>query len=246
MKNDLPKIFMKQEKNKKNDFRIKVVKNGPYLVLGNIPLAKEEIVPDSEGFLLAWKKIKDYPAQKEYLLCRCGNSKNKPFCDKTHLKIKFDGKETAGNVPFKEQAKVYEGEKLKLLDVYALCASGHFCTRAGGIWELVEKSDDSKAEKIAIKEAADCPAGRLVLIDKKTGKEIEPDLAPSISAVEDAIKKVSGPLWVKGRISIESADGKLYELRNRVTLCRCGKSENKPFCDSTHIEIDFHSEEYKR
>ncbi|MHB8164175.1 MAG: CDGSH iron-sulfur domain-containing protein [Methanoregula sp.] len=32
------------------------------------------------------------------------------------------------------------------------------------------------------------------------------------------------------------ADGKPYTVRNRVTLCRCGKSGNKPFCDGSHVE----------
>jgi len=165
------------------------------------------------------------------------------FCDKTHLKINFDGTETCDEASLKEQAEVFEGGELTLLDIVPLCSSGHFCTRAGGIWDLVERSSDPKMEKTAIKEGINCPSGRLVLIDKKTGKEIEPDLVPSIIAVEDTIKKVSGPLCVKGRISIESADGKQYELRNRVTLCRCGRSDNKPFCDSTHTGIDFHLEE---
>jgi CDGSH-type Zn-finger protein len=236
---------MKEEKIEKNNFRIKVVENGPYLVLGNVPLAKEKIVTNSKEFLLAWKKTKDYPQEESYLLCRCGKSKNAPYCDKTHLEIKFDGKETAGSALFKEQAETYNGEKLKLLDARPLCASGHFCTRAGGIWELVENSDDSEAERIAIEESVNCPAGRLVLIDRKTGKEIEPNFEPAISAVEDTIKKVSGPLWAKGRIPIESANGMLYELRNRVTLCRCGKSSNKPFCNSAHVGIGFRAKEKK-
>jgi len=70
---------MEQKKIKKKDFRIKVTKNGPYLVLGNIALAKEKIVPDPEGYLLAWKKIGDLAHEKEYLLCRCGQTKNAPF-----------------------------------------------------------------------------------------------------------------------------------------------------------------------
>ncbi|UCF09264.1 MAG: CDGSH iron-sulfur domain-containing protein, partial [Thermoplasmata archaeon] len=45
-----------------------------------------------------------------------------------------------------------------------------------------------------------------------------------------------GPIWVRGRIPIESADGHIYEIRNRVTLCRCGWSSNKPFCDSSHLD----------
>jgi hypothetical protein len=85
-----------------------------------------------------------------------------------------------------------------------------------------------------IEEAADCPSGRLVIYDKKTGKPIEPTFEPSIALVEDPNIKVSGPLWVRGGIPIKSSDGTLYETRNRVTLCRCGKSQNKPFCDSSH------------
>jgi CDGSH-type Zn-finger protein len=233
---------MKEKKEEKNELRIKVTKNGPYLVFGNIAIDKEEIVPDLKGFLLAWKKTKEYPVQEKSRLCRCGKTKNAPFCDGAHLKIKFNGEETADK-NCSEQAQTIEGVRLKLLDIEPLCASGHFCTRAGGIWDLVEKTDDPDGDKIAINEATDCPSGRLVLIDKKAGKEIEPDFAPSISAVEDTLKKVSGPLWVKGRIQIEDADGLFYELRNRVTLCRCGRSENKPFCDSAHIQVGYHANE---
>ena len=77
-------------------------------------------------------------------------------------------------------------------------------------------------------------SGRLLVWDKD-GNPIEPELEPSIELVEDPSKGVSGPLWVRGGIPIESADGTTYEIRNRITLCRCGKSENKPFCDGIHL-----------
>jgi CDGSH-type Zn-finger protein len=51
---------------------------------------------------------------------------------------------------------------------------------------------------------------------------------------------VSGPIWVRGGIEIESAEGHAYQVRNRVTLCRCGKSQNKPFCDGSHVAHGFH------
>ena len=73
----------------------------------------------------------------------------------------------------------------------------------------------------------------------KNGKDIEPNFKPSIVLVEDPSAHCSGPIWVRGRVPIESADGKEYEIRNRVTLCRCGKSVNKPFCDGTHVKIGF-------
>jgi hypothetical protein len=41
----------------------------------------------------------------------------------------------------------------------------------------------------------------------------------------------SGPLWVRGGIAPIGSDGQAYEIRHRITLCRCGKSENKPFCN---------------
>ena len=49
---------------------------------------------------------------------------------------------------------------------------------------------------------------------------------------------VLGPV-VRGGIPITAADGFQYELRNRVALCRCGASQNKPFCDGTHAQIKF-------
>ena len=70
----------------------------------------------------------------------------------------------------------------------------------------------------------------MVTWDKKTKAPFEKKFQPSIEIIEDPQIKVSGPIWVKGGIEIESADGYKYETRNRVTLCRCGKSNNKPFC----------------
>jgi hypothetical protein len=70
----------------------------------------------------------------------------------------------------------------------------------------------------------------------KAGNLIEPELEPSILVVDDPVLDVVGPLWVRGGIPIESVDGETYEIRNRVSLCRCGKSCNKPFCDGSHQE----------
>jgi len=88
-----------------------------------------------------------------------------------------------------------------------------------------------------------CPSGRLVAWDKKTGEALEPKLPVSIGLIEDPVQECSGPIWARGGIQIESeADGFKYEVRNRVTLCRCGKSQNKPFCDGTHAAVKFRDE----
>ena len=214
---------------------IKVTKNGPYLVSGKLPISEQIIIVNKEGVPIEWRSDKNYPLQEKCGLCRCGKSKNKPFCDGTHVKVGFDGTEVASNEPYLKQAKTMLGPTLKLTDVADLCASARFCHRAGEIWNLIPKSDGSDAKRVAIEEAGDCPSGRLVVWDRKTGEAIEPKLEKSIGLIEDPQMKCSGPIWVRGGIPIRSANGKIYEVRNRVTLCRCGNSSIKPFCDSSHF-----------
>jgi CDGSH-type Zn-finger protein len=153
--------------------------------------------------------------------------------------VKFDGTESASRQPYTEQAKKIDGPTLELDDAEILCASARFCHRGGQIWSLIAKTEEPETRKTVIDDAADCPSGRLVIRDKKTGETVEPHLEKSIGLVEDPNIGVSGPIWVRGGIPVESADGKEYETRNRVTLCRCGKSANKPFCDSSHYPEDF-------
>jgi CDGSH-type Zn-finger protein len=214
--------------------RIKVSKNGPYLVSGGVPVLRQKIIADSEGTALEWRDEAKFPLQEKCGLCRCGHSKNKPFCDGTHAKIGFVGTETADNEPYLDKPKVFDGSGVTLTDIEEICASARFCHRAGGIWNILKDSNTPQIKQTIIEEACDCPSGRLIVHDKKTGKAVEPNLEKSIIPVEDPSVGVSGPLWVRGCIPVESADGKTYQVRNRVTLCRCGKSQNKPFCDSSH------------
>jgi CDGSH-type Zn-finger protein len=211
------------------------MQNGPYLVSGGVPLSEQLICVDSDGQCHGWKEGQQYPVQENYALCRCGYTKNPPFCDGNHVKVKFDGTEQATRMSYLEQAGKMDGPGLILTDAENFCSVARFCERAGGIWRLTEESADPDARQKAIEEAGDCPSGRLVAWEKN-GKVIEPVLKPSIGLVEDTPAGKTGPLWVRGGIPIESADGTLYEVRNRVTLCRCGKSSNKPFCDGSHLD----------
>ncbi|MCJ7768966.1 MAG: CDGSH iron-sulfur domain-containing protein [Dehalococcoidales bacterium] len=219
-----------------NGFKVKVTENGPYIVTGGIPLSKQIIYTDDEGYSYEWREEERYPLKEKYSLCRCGSTKKKPFCDSSHLKNQFDGTETASRESYLNQAEKIVGPDLDLTDAQELCARARFCDRAGGIWELTRQSDEPEAKRIAIQEAGNCPSGRLVVWDKN-GKAIEPVFEPSIVLVKDPQEGVSGPIWVRGGVQVEAADGTIYEIRNRVTLCRCGRSVNKPFCDSGHIEI---------
>lgn len=221
---------------KEISMKITVSKNGPYIVTGGVPLISSEICNDDEGYCRTWREVKRYPVQEKYALCRCGHSKNKPFCDGTHSKIDFDGTEAGDNEPFDKMAEFIHGPGLTLVDNEHLCAHARFCMRAGGIWSLVKQSENKEARDTAIEEACNCPSGRLVIKDNETGKAIEPEFEKSIVIIEYPPRGEHGPLWVRGGIPIISADGKQYEIRNRVTLCRCGKSKNKPFCDGSHVK----------
>lgn len=226
----------------KKEGTIKVTPNGPYIVSGNIPMSKQVIIPDEKGYSYKWEEGTQYPDQEEYALCRCGHSNNKPYCDGTYEKVDWDGNERSIKDKYIQIAKMQRGPGVDLTDAIRLCSSARFCDREGGIWKLTKKSKDTQARDLAVQQASDCPSGRLVVWDKQTGQPIEPHFQPSIGIVEAPHTKVSGPIWVRGGIPIKASDGTAHEVRNRVTLCRCGRSENKPFCDSTHVLVGFKDE----
>lgn len=220
------------------DCNIKIMKDGPYIVTGNVLLEEKIIIQGEKG--ATYKEEKTFPQSKQYTLCRCGKSKNMPFCDGTHVCEHFEGTENASKETFLKQAENIVGPELILYDAEDLCAFARFCHEEhGNVWELTMDSDDPQMKKEAIKAACNCPAGRLVVWDRSTNEAIEPSYQPSIVILQDPSRNCSGPLWVRGGIPIQSSDGTQYEIRNRVTLCRCGKSRNKPFCDAMHVTTKF-------
>lgn len=223
----------------KTGARVVVTRDGPYLVSGDVPLSKQTIVTDEEGGSEAWKASAPFKSQKSYALCRCGHSKSKPFCDGSHTKVGFDGTETASREPYLSAAKTIDGPTMVLTDAEQLCAFARFCDPNGQVWSQVGQSDDPTVRVNFIRQVGNCPAGRLVAWDKENKKPIEPELPVSIGLIEDPAQECSGPIWVRGGIPVIAADGFEYEVRNRVTLCRCGQSQNKPFCDGTHAQTKF-------
>jgi CDGSH-type Zn-finger protein len=214
--------------------KITVTKDGPYQVKGDIPLSIRIIGINTKGESVEWIEGETFPPSQEYYLCRCGHSSHKPFCDGTHKKIGFDGTETATHKTVMEQAEIMEGSEMNLADAEKLCAYARFCDPNGRIWNQVGHTHNPTVKKHFIQQAGDCPSGRLLAIEKATGKVVEPHLEKSIGIVEDPSLGCSGPLWVRGDIEVSGADGRSYERRNRITLCRCGRSENKPFCNGAH------------
>lgn len=216
---------------------ILISKNGPYIVTGGVPLLKRTPAYSVHGEPLDWDEVgdkKDKAVVKErYELCRCGQSANKPFCDGSHERVGFEGGLTADRRPISERWRVIEGGEIQVTDDTSLCVYAGFCgTRFANIWKMIKRADDPEVQERIMRMVERCPSGRIV-VSYKDGEPIEPLFAPSIAEVPN------GPLWVRGGIRIQAPDGFVYEVRNRVTLCRCGKSKNMPFCDGTHEDIEF-------
>lgn len=222
--------------------KVEITKNGPYKVSGPLPLRKQIIGSNAAGESTQWKEGAAYPPQAQYFLCRCGQSAKKPFCDGSHARVGFDGTETASREPYASQATLSKGPSMSLTDAEALCAFARFCDPHGQVWNLVNQTDQPAARKQFVKQVGECPSGRLVAWDNATAQALEPKHEPSIGLIEDPAQGCSGPVWLRGGIQVVGSDGHAYEVRNRVTLCRCGASKNKPFCDGTHAAVKFSDE----
>ncbi|HET8526745.1 MAG TPA: CDGSH iron-sulfur domain-containing protein [Actinomycetota bacterium] len=216
--------------------RIVVTKDGPYRVEGGVPLLRTAIVQTERGEPIAWDEGPEFETPGEvYELCRCGRSSTKPFCDKTHERIPFDGTETADRGPIAQRREAWEGEANHVLyDDLSLCTHAGFCRNVRtGVWEMVEEADDPEVRAEFRAMVQRCPSGRLSFAVLPDPEPIEPTFEPSVGVEPDA------SYWIRGGIPVVSEDETPYEVRNRQTLCRCGQSRNKPFCDGSHKQYGF-------
>lgn len=176
---------------------------------------------------------KDLPLQPVTALCRCGGSAQKPYCDGTHSKIGFVGTRQTDRAPGK--TKSYAGQAIIIHDNRELCSHSADCLK--GLPTVFRRGkrpwidpDGAPAEEI-IKVIETCPSGALSytiageLHKEWGGKE-----------AEISVEKY-GPLCCRGYIAIKDPAATQPETRSHYTLCRCGKSDNKPFCDGAHRNI---------
>ena len=99
--------------------------------------------------------------------------------------------------------------------------------------------DNVSSEEI-MEQVMKCPSGALSIKSESENKNSHVDSHGSVNNTEIIILK-NGPVMVKGDLSIKHKDGK-EETQKEVYLCRCGQSENKPFCDGTHKKCGFKDE----
>ncbi|GHP00569.1 hypothetical protein KSF_106160 [Reticulibacter mediterranei] len=203
--------------------------NGPYLVT-------------NAQTLLNWLGER-LPTRPQMALCRCGGSATKPFCDGTHARIGFTAHKDPKRVP--DQRDTYVGTAITVLDNRGICAHSGFCTdRLNTVFHVGEEPfatpNGARMDEV-IRAVRACPSGALSYalggIEIRDG--VDQARPPSIEVSKD------GPYRVTGRIALKDWRGN-EELRNtgvsweHYSLCRCGHSQNKPFCSGMHWSVNFH------
>lgn len=209
--------------------------DGPYRVEGEPPpLLRTAMVETEHGEPVAWDEGPEFGTHAGMELCRCGGSSRKPFCDGTHERNGFDGSEVAERTPSANRRESFEGDGVVMTDDRSFCTRAGFCgDRFTNVWAMIDGTSDPQVRERLMGMIERCPSGRLAYSVPPAGADAEPSFEPSIGVEPD------GPLWVRGGIPVVSEDGEPYEIRNRQTLCRCGRSRNKPFCDGRHRDVGF-------
>ena len=214
--------------------RIRITQDGPYVLEGEAAVVRTTPIETEYGEPVGWDPDRPVVAPETPVrLCRCGNSSTKPFCDDSHCDG-FDGTEVAPHSPYADRRELFEGEGgVVIEDDISLCADAGFCgDRFEHVWEMLDRTGDPAMRERVLQMVSRCPSGR-IFTRTPDGPAQEPSFEPSVAAITD------GPLWARGGIQVIGADGHPYEIRNRQTLCRCGHSSNKPFCDGTHEAVRF-------
>lgn len=177
-----------------------------------------------------------FPVEKTTIaLCRCGNSRNKPFCDGSHGKTGWYDDKSETRQP--RRVDNYIGQKIEIHDDRGICSHAGYCTDGlpkvfqMGVEPWINANGDT-VENI-IQTIRKCPSGALSYsIDGvKYNKFAE---KPEIKITKD------GPYYVRGAIDLNDLDRP--ESEEHYALCRCGKSGNKPFCDGQHWYSKFDDE----
>ncbi len=209
--------------------QIACLPNGPYYLLNDLT---PRVVPNIQ-------KSKGDPCITitGVALCRCGGSQNKPFCDGTHGTNGFTDKRLTDGALNKRDNHV--GKQITIHDNRGICAHAGYCTdNQSSVFKLNEEpwiDPDGATVKDIISTISKCPSGALsYTVDNVEHRD--QDRKPMVTVTKD------GPYAVTG--GIELVDQPLGEgaSTEHYTLCRCGGSKNKPFCDGTHWHIGFKDE----
>ncbi len=184
------------------------------------------------------------PTRPQMALCRCGKSEIKPLCDGTHAEIAFTTEKDTQRVPDRRDA--YVGQQVTILDNRGTCQHSGACTdRLATVFHLGEEPfvspSGGRMDEI-IRAVRDCPSGALSYaldsVEARDDVDYHAKRDPTLEVSKD------GPYRIRGDIALLDGEGQ-EEAQNQgasrehYALCRCGHSQNKPFCSGMHWYVDF-------
>ena len=179
-------------------------------------------------------KGEDMSIKRVMALCRCGQSNSKPFCDGAHLQSGFTDNKEEGREP--NRIDTYVGKKITIHDNRGVCAHRGYCTdnlptvflSDTEPWINPDGASPEDIERVINM----CPSGALSYTkDGVLFKDLQRYPAIRIAKNES--------YDVVGGCELVDPDGNNPESKEHYTLCRCGHSKNKPFCDGQHWYVDF-------
>jgi uncharacterized Fe-S cluster protein YjdI len=133
----------------------------------------------------------------------------------------FDGTEATPTTTYDERTKTYVASRVVVSGDRAICEHVGCCgKRTTNVWKVVggAGTEDSELLTQMMLVIERCPSGALTYRLEPDGEDLEPVLAVGIAVTAD------GPYAVTGSVPVERSDWPAFEARNRVTLCRCGRS----------------------
>ncbi len=225
------RLAVLQELQSELEPRIRLAVNGPYLVTNADRLTDHLGQPG--------------PLRPQLALCRCGASKLKPLCDGSHATSGFADAKDPNRVP--DRRDTYVGQQVTILDNRGICQHSGYCSdRLATVFRPREEPfvapSGGRMDEI-IRAVRDCPSGALsYAIDGEEARDsvdYHGSREPSIEVTKD------GPYRITGGVRLVDAEGADVPRNEGASLehyalCRCGHSQNKPFCSGMHWYVDFH------